>query len=589
VASECNNGRRQVGETASPKRSYDGYSEDLLPIGSIMSKRISMDYSQIINEGAALREDAARRNSASFPAAFSAALDDADEAPLAPRGANTSSFSKASQKSFPSTSSLSDRIPNDDRNLEKTLSNIKTMSLMFESGALPLTTRPNSIGNVDAAKKIASQHVEVPEAPPPRNATVAQRDRSLYDNYVTRNSDDQFPVHANRSLMVAENSYVRSLEHRVEQLEAMLEDMQQRLGSVLASQEFARIPSKHDPAPNQLVQLPSKSTSQNMKNQLDETASGSRGQDVSGTIAMGDQLEPNSGTSGNHSASRRHSLHAAAKGLIFVRRTHLPAIGHIPTFDKATCSEGIVLHNMNSVATLLRFSNTPHPYCLGPIITRGSSMLSMALYFGEPALPAISESFSAADLKKKIENGASKDDIIHAIISSPPDALPQALKLLDEAALSSISKKFGITIRTDRNFQLRCEDLRRSCRAIATDAANVGVCYFGVCGASVPSHGIRGDEMVWCSSINERKEPGALKMKPLIGKDEKIAALKAHIKLLLSDMASICDAVPGCSDFLSEFMPRRRTEFEDHSHLQWSKLWDDVGSQKQVSSQSSLL
>ena len=78
-------------------------------------------------------------------------------------------------------------------------------------------------------------------------------------------------------------------------------------------------------------------------------------------------------------------------------------------------------------------------------------------------------------------------------------------------------------------------------------------------------------------------------MKPLIGKDEKIAALKAHIKLLLSDMASICDAVPGCSDFLSEFMPRRRTEFEDHSHLQWSKLWDDVGSQKQVSSQSSLL
>ena len=544
-------------------------------------KRVSLDHSQILNEGAALRQGSALRKSSDNSTAFSSVLDDADEPLLAPRGAKSSSFSNPNQKTLPS-SSHNVRMPSDDQNLEKTLANIKTMSLMFESGALSTTVRPNSLNSAEPLTSSVSRAVVVPAAPPLRNSSRALRDRSADDNFLSNNYEHQPSVNTNISQSAIENSYVRGLEHRVEQLESMLEAMQHRLGSVLATHESTKIPSKHEPASTQGVQFytgNNRNSTQKSKVELDESVSDSHGQDVSGANAMSEIHQPKN-ASGPQRKGRRYSMHGVAHGIIFARRIHLPAIGLMPTFDKAACSAGIVLHNMNSVATLMEFSNTPHPFCLGPIITRGTSMLSIALYFGEPALPTISESISSAHLQS-ILNSGSMEEIAHAIISSPPDVL----KSLKVETLANSSKQFGV--RFDKKDRIRCErDLRRSCREFAKDAANVGVCYFGICGANVPSHGIRGHEMVWCSSINERKEPGALKMKPLMGKDDKVAALKVHIKLLLSDLASICDAVPGCGSFLSDFIPRRRSDAEDNSRPLWSNLWNDAGGQKQVSSQS---
>jgi hypothetical protein len=546
-------------------------------------KRVSMDYSQILNEGAVLRDGSVQRRSSDHSTAFSSALDDADAIPLAPRGSKSTLSIKQNQKYCPSTSSLS----NDDRNLERTLTNIKTMSLMFEKGPLPVSARPNSLSSADDANSSMNRAVSVTEAPPRQTSSMTQRDRIPDDNSLSRNSDHHFSANINRTFSVTEHAYVRGLEHRVEKLEAMLEDLQHRLDSVLASHESTKIPSKHDPAPNQVVKPPSENFSHDMTSQH-EYATSDKHDQVSGGKEIGEHMEPSSRTSGNMSSARRRSMQAVTLGMMFARRLHLPAISQMPSFDPSVCSEGILLQNMNSLATLIQFSNTPHPYCLGPIISRGTSILSIALYFGEPALPSISDSVSLANLQS-ILVGGSRDDIAHAIISSPPDVLSQALKLSDSVTLHMLSKQFGVTIRTDKNFKLRCDDLRRSCRDIARDAANVGVCYFGVCGASVPSHGIRGEEMVWCSSINERKEPGALKMKPLVGKDDKIAALETHIELLLSDLATICDAIPSCGDFLSTYIPRRRTDADAHSHIQWSNLWNDAGGQKQVSSMWSFL
>ena len=88
--------------------------------------------------------------------------------------------------------------------------------------------------------------------------------------------------------------------------------------------------------------------------------------------------------------------------------------------------------------------------------------------------------------------------------------------------------------------------------------------------------------MVWCSSINEGKDPGTPKFKPLLGKEARIATREVHIKLLLADLSVICDAIPECGAFLNEFIPRRRTDVEDNpSYQQLPNRWNDFG-EKQV-------
>lgn len=538
------------------------------------SKRVSMDYSQIVNEGAALRNR------------LSEIEDDDDEAPLAPRSSKAAVSMKQNPGSLPLTNALSSRVSSNDRNLEKTLTNIKTMSLMFESGALqlPAAARPQSFNSIDTAADSAPRGLMVPEAPPPRNSSSAQRTRMSEDSNPRFVNDS--PTLSSTPPPAADNDYVRGLELRVEQLEAMLATMQQRLGSVLDSHEYAKIPSKHDAAPRQHAQQPSRNALLNAQDRSVETAVAGQGPDSSASMVAGDSRQPNSDRSAPSAPStqrsgRRLSIQGVAQGIMFARRLHLPAIGQLPVFDKAACSKGIMLQNMNTLATLMQFSNTPHPYCLGPVITRGPSILNITLYFGAPALPAINDALSSADLQSVLNSG-STDDIVHAVISSPPDALSQALKSTDPNTLIALSKQFGVNIRAGKAFESRCEEFRGRCGEIARDAANAGVCFFGVCGASAPTHGIRGDEMVWCSSINERKDPGTPKFKPLLGKEARIAAREVHIKLLLADLSVICDAIPECGAFLNEFIPRRRTDVEDNpSYQQLPNRWNDFG-EKQV-------
>ena len=117
---------------------------------------------------------------------------------------------------------------------------------------------------------------------------------------------------------------------------------------------------------------------------------------------------------------------------------------------------------------------------------------------------------------------------------------------------------------------------------LAKDAARGGGCFFGVCGANLPSHGMRGNEMVWCSSMNERKDPGPQKTKPVVRRDEKIASLEFYMNLLLSDMRTVCDVVPGLSSFMTKLVQLRQTGKEESAPLQETlNPWTQMGA-KQV-------
>lgn len=219
-----------------------------------------------------------------------------------------------------------------------------------------------------------------------------------------------------------------------------------------------------------------------------------------------------------------------------------------------------------------------------------SSSLSISLYIGEPAVPAFSSLNSLADLQSVLKTG-SVDDIVEAIISSQHDDLSQALKSFDHAALVNLSKKLGVTIRVDKHFEARCEVLRKRCNEIVRDAATGGVCFFGVCGANAPSHGERGDEMVWCSSIYQRKDPGPPKSQPLMTIDDKMAALDTHIELLVSDLKTICDRLgPEFCGHMNRFINHRRPLGIKESYLPDEKQnpFNDIGP-KQVRLLSEIL
>jgi hypothetical protein len=79
-------------------------------------------------------------------------------------------------------------------------------------------------------------------------------------------------------------------------------------------------------------------------------------------------------------------------------------IAYLPTFDSAVCSKGTTLLSNNTAATLMQFYDAPHPYSLGPVITRGASMQTITLYFGQPALPAMNVSSSSANLQAILRN-----------------------------------------------------------------------------------------------------------------------------------------------------------------------------------------
>ena len=208
-------------------------------------------------------------------------------------------------------------------------------------------------------------------------------------------------------------------------------------------------------------------------------------------------------------------------------------------------------------------------------------MMSITLYFGEPALPTIRDSASLADLQAVLKSG-STDDIVDAVLSSPPEDLSQALKATDHPTLAALSKQFGVAIRMDGQFEAKCKALRLRCVDLANNAAIGGVCFFGVCGASLPSHGLRGNEMVWCSSMNDRKDPGPPKTKPFIRRDEKMASLEFYMNLLLADMRAICDFVPGLVAFMTNFFPVRQAGREDSASIQETlNPWAQMGS-KQV-------
>ena len=534
-------------------------------------KRLSLDHKHILNEGAALRNSSVDDDEEEE--------DDFDGAPLAPRYAQESSFIEPKESSF-LTSSERARVSATDQHLEKTLTSIKSMSLMFESGALqlPASTRPPSFPSIPATNS-SSRVIVVPEAPPPRNSSSAQRalvhqspanhSLSRREQHQSRSPDDASPSDATKS-------YVRDLEHRVEQLEAMLKAMQQRLETVVASQESTKIPSKHDRAPDRAI--PAAHTN-NPPQAQQAFVDGKRLDDSPAIETVHHGPATDRSVTSNPNSGRRLSLQSAAQGIIFARRLHLPAIGQLPTFDPAACSKGILLHSMKQAATLMQFSNTPHPYCLGPVITRGSSILSISLYIGEPAIPAISSSNFSVDLQSVLKTG-SVDDIVEAVISSQHDDLSQALKSFDHSALVNLSKKLGVTIRVDKHFEVRCEVLRKRCNEIVRDAANGGVCFFGVCGANAPSHGIRGDEMVWCSSMNQRKDPGAPKAQPLVTIDDRMAGLDTHIELLVSDLKTICDRLgPEFCGHVNRFINHRRPLGIEESYLADEKLnpFNDVG------------
>lgn len=562
-----------------------------------IGKRVSLDYAQIQNEGAALRNPSTDDDDDD---------DDYDEAPLAPRRAQESSFIKATDHSL-STSSARARLSGKDQLMEKTLTNIKSMSLMFESGALqpPASASPPSFSRTDVSRNSnSSPHlfsrtdvirnsksdaIVVPEAPPPRTSSTAQRAAASQPR--TEVQTQHRPVAEPHSRILdqsspydASKSYVKDLEHRVEQLEELLATMQHRLETVLASQESTKIPSKYDPAPIRSAHV----ARTHAPLQAHQPPLEVHGEELSVAVVTGEQV-PTSDRSGpsTQRSGRRHSIQSVAQGIIFARRLHLPAIGPLPSFDKASCSKGIVLHNSNQAATLMQFSDSPHPYCLGAPITRGSSFLSITLYFGEPALPAISSSLSPADLHTILESG-SADEVVEAIISSQRDDLSQALKSSKDAVLAALSKKLGVTVRLDSHFETRCEALRKRCREIVRNAASGGVCFFGVCGANTPSHGIRGNEMVWCSSINQRKDPGAPKTNSLASRDDRIKALYLHIELLFSDLQTICDVLgPNFCAFLNNIVHRRRAAAEEHIAAEDTRNPFTDFSPKQVSSTSS--
>lgn len=542
-------------------------------------KRVSMDHALILNEGAALRNPVDYDDDGDY-----------DEAPLAPRRAQESSFVKASDYSL-STSSARARLSGKDQHMEKTLTNIKSMSLMFESGSLqpPASTSPPSFSRTDVMRNSNSNAIVVPEAPPPRTSSTAQR--AVAPQHRTEVQTPHRPAAEPHSRILdqsspsdASKSYVKDLEHRVEQLEELLATMQHRLETVLASQESSKIPSKYDPAPARSAHV----ARTHAPLQAHQPPLDVHDAEVVAAAVAGEQ-GPTSDRSApsTQRSGRRHSIQSVAHGIIFARRLHLPAIGQLPSFDKASCSKGILLHNSNQAATLVQFSDSPHPYCLGAPITRGSSFLSITLYFGEPALPAISSSLSPPDLQSILESG-SADEVVEAIISSQRDDLSLALKSCKDAVLAALSKKLGVTVRLDSHFETRCEALRKRCREIVRNAASGGVCFFGVCGANTPSHGIRGNEMVWCSSINQRKDPGAPKTNALASRDDRINALYFHIELLFLDLQTICDVLgPNFCAFLNNAVHRRRAAAEEHIAAEDTHNPFTDFSPKQVSSTSS--
>ena len=534
-------------------------------------KRLSLDHNQTRNEGASLRNP---WNVDDDSEATSSVIDSLDgfenEAPLAPRYAQASSSMKPTESYHRSTSSLNSRVSSIDQHLEKTLTNIKSMSLMFESGGLqsPAIVRPSSLISVDAVSNTASRALVVPVAPPARNSSSSQRanaQHSLEHHAPVRSAVQSSGSPASFAPSEATHSYVKDLEHRVEQLEEMLATMQQRLDAVLASHESTKIPSKHDPAPRR-VSHGAHANSHSIASELavHELAINSIGPGASAASATvpdshqgqsTDRSGPSTSRSSIVSSGRRHSLAGAAHTIIFARRLQLPDIAYLPTFDSAVCSKGITLLNNNTAATLMQFYNAPHPYCLGPVITRGASMQTITLYFGQPALPAMNDSSSSANLQAILRNG-STDETMQAIISSTPDDL---CKSLNEAALAALSKQFAVIFRRDQDFLVRCSLLRKRCVDIALDAARGGVCFFGICGANVPSHGIRGNEIVWCSSLNERKEPGAQKTKPLMNRTDIMRCLDTHIKLLHTDMITVCEAYPEIGNMINDLLAGRRT------------------------------
>ena len=56
-------------------------------------------------------------------------------------------------------------------------------------------------------------------------------------------------------------------------------------------------------------------------------------------------------------------------------------------------------------------------------------MMSITLYFGEPALPAVRDAASLADLQATLKSG-STDEILDAVLSSPLEDLAQGELLL---------------------------------------------------------------------------------------------------------------------------------------------------------------
>jgi hypothetical protein len=549
-------------------------------MNSNVGKRLSLDYHMTINEGNALRMPLDVDDDSE---ASSSVVGDFEDAPLAPRYAQTPFAKNSSATSVRSASYVSARASNDQQ-LEKTMTSIKSMALMFESGALqPSTTlRPSSFASIESATNSESRTVVVPQPPPPRKSSAhlphTQHSPEKHDS--TRSALRQFDSPERDSASDATRNHIVELEHRVEQLEELLADMHHRLTIILASQESTKIPSIHDL--RQPTQAPHTKGQHNVSNNSNShlpVAAISTGVPESDHDLKTDRSAPSSQRSG-----RRLSMQGVAKSIIFANRLHLPPVGQLPVFDSAACSKGIVLSRNNTAATLIQFSNTPHPLCLGPIISRGTSMLSITIYFGEPDLPTINETSTSAGLQAVLRTG-STDEIAHAIISSKPDDLCQALASSDSPTLSDLSKKFEVTKRlTDKTFKGRCEALRQRCQEIARVAASAGLCFFGVCGASFPSHGIRGDEMVWCSSFNERKEPGPPKTKPLLDKASRKDALELHKKLLLHDMKTICDSIPELNTLINGLISHRRAGLESSSSVQPSStvVWNDMGP-KQVS------
>lgn len=330
------------------------------------NKRVSLDYAQIINEGAALRMPLT-------DADLYADDDSQEEEPLAPRYQPDLSFKKTNHSSVGQVGSQNARVASIDRHLEQTLTSIKSMSLMFESGALqqPGAARPPSFANIDAATQSSSRSLVVPAAPPPRSVSSAHRAQAQpgpeHDSpALPRTSSAQ----SSSSPSDAGKSYVRDLENRVEQLEAMLASMQERLEQVLGKQVASKIPSKHDPAPPAAVQQEANQAHVRGRDEGHEALSITRGAAASAAVVTTDS-GPNTDRSGpqtdrssiSNRSGRRLSIQGVAKGMIFARRLHLPEITHLPAFDKTACSKGILLQNANMQATLMQFGNTPHPYC----------------------------------------------------------------------------------------------------------------------------------------------------------------------------------------------------------------------------------